>query len=149
VPTVFTKNRDRLLNADIDEHFSLDKLVEAWASMKSFQPKATATGVEPPADDAGSDQDGESTVEVEACASAVPAEPAPAVTDPSDTGRNAEVDFHGQTRSNQTHASVTDPAGSPFPQGKGQRGQALLYGPYVDGEPQGPRAMPSEWPRLP
>ena len=62
VPTVFTKNRDRLLNTDIarkvlsailahkdvapllsDEHFSVDgTLIEAWASMKSFQPKAGA-----------------------------------------------------------------------------------------------------------
>ena len=67
-PTVFTKNRDRLLNTDIarkllaailahkdvapllsDEHFSVDgTLVEAWASMKSFQPKAGAGGSEPP-----------------------------------------------------------------------------------------------------
>ncbi len=59
VPTVFTKNRDRLLDADVaakfmaellahkevrkllsDEHFSVDgTLIEAWASMKSFQPK--------------------------------------------------------------------------------------------------------------
>ena len=61
VPTVFTKNRDRLLNTDIagkflaailahgqvapllsEEHFSVDgTLVEAWASMKSFQPKVS------------------------------------------------------------------------------------------------------------
>lgn len=60
VPTVFTKNRDRLLTTDMsrkvmaailahrevapllsDEHFSVDgTLVKAWASMKSFQPKA-------------------------------------------------------------------------------------------------------------
>src|SRR6056297_2633048 len=59
VPTVFTKNRDRLLTTDMsrkvmaailthpevrpllsDEHFSVDgTLVKAWASMKSFQPK--------------------------------------------------------------------------------------------------------------
>jgi hypothetical protein len=57
VPTVFTKNRDRLLNTNIaraflstilahkdvapllsDEHFSVDgTLVEAWASMKSWR----------------------------------------------------------------------------------------------------------------
>jgi transposase len=68
VPTVFTKNRDRLLNADIakklraailahekvapllsDDHFSVDgTLVEAWASFKSFKPKATGGGAEPP-----------------------------------------------------------------------------------------------------
>lgn len=59
VPTVFTKNRDRLLTTDMsrkimaailahrevtpllsDDHFSVDgTLVKAWASMKSFQPK--------------------------------------------------------------------------------------------------------------
>src|SRR5208282_2802919 len=58
-PTVFTKNRDRLLEADVaqeflarvveqarakgltsDEHFTVDgTLLEAWASTKSFQPK--------------------------------------------------------------------------------------------------------------
>ncbi len=58
VPTVFSKNRDRLLNTGIarkflaailahekvapllsDDHFSVDgTLVEAWASFKSFRP---------------------------------------------------------------------------------------------------------------
>ena len=58
-PTVFTKNRDRLLAGDVagaflgavvahakvkgllsDEHFSVDgTLIEAWASVKSFRPK--------------------------------------------------------------------------------------------------------------
>ena len=62
VPTVFSKNRDRLLTTDIarkflaailahtqvapllsDEHFSVDgTLIKAWASMKSFQPKPEA-----------------------------------------------------------------------------------------------------------
>ena len=61
VPTVFTKNRDRLLTTDIarkflaailsdkavapllsDEHFSVDgTLIEAWASMKSWTPPKT------------------------------------------------------------------------------------------------------------
>jgi len=90
--TVFTKNRDRLLQGDIaraflaailvdpqvkpllsSEHFSVDgTLIEAWASMKSFRPK---------------DGSGEP--------------PAP--------GRNGERDFHDEKRSNQTHASSTDP----------------------------------------
>ena len=94
--TVFTKNRDRLLEGDIahrflaailidpqvkpllsDEHFSVDgTMIEAWASIKSFKPK-DGSG-EPPA-----------------------------------AGRNSEVDFRGQPRSNETHASTTDPdAGS-------------------------------------
>jgi transposase len=70
--TVFTKNRDRFLEGEVaahffqavlgqpevrallsDEHFSVDgTLIEAWASMKSFKPKAE-TGGEPPAADAG------------------------------------------------------------------------------------------------
>ena len=92
VPTVFTKNRDRLLEGDVaekffqlvlteargagllsDEHFSVDgTLIEAWASQKSFQRK---------------DQ------------------PAPPPDDPG----NPTVDFHGEKRSNDTHESTTDP----------------------------------------
>jgi len=93
VPTVFTKNRDRLLEGDVaeeffaqilaqaredgllsDEHFSVDgTLVEAWAGQKSFRKKDGAT---PPSD--------------------------------PDKG-NPTVDFHGEKRSNDTHASTTDP----------------------------------------
>ena len=74
VPTVFTKNRDRLLTTDMsrkvmaailahrevapllsDDHFSVDgTLVKAWASMKSFQPKAADAPDAPPDDDPGS-----------------------------------------------------------------------------------------------
>jgi transposase len=92
VATVFSKNRDRLLEGDIaerffdgvlkqareadllsDEHFSVDgTLIEAWASQKSFQRKDR--GNEPPADDPG----------------------------------NPTVDFHGEKRSNDTHESTTD-----------------------------------------
>jgi transposase len=89
--TVFTKNRDRLLEGDVaaaflrallaepqvkpllsNDHFSVDgTLIEACASMKSFRPK---------------DGSGE-----------LPAD-----------GRNGERDFHGEKRSNDTHASTTD-----------------------------------------
>lgn len=70
VPTVFSKNRDRLLTTDIarklmaailehervapllsDDHFSVDgTLVEAWASFKSFKPKPAAAPAAPPDD---------------------------------------------------------------------------------------------------
>ena len=93
VATVYSKNRDRLLNGDVaeqffakvldqagkhdlvsDEHFSVDgTLIEAWASQKSFRPKDN--GSAPPADDPG----------------------------------NPTVDFHGEKRSNDTHQSTTDP----------------------------------------
>ncbi len=82
--SVFSKNRDRLLEGDIaakflaavlaqprvkkllsTEHFSVDgTLIEAWASMKSFKPRDGSD--EPP---------------------------------PNGEGRNAEADFHGQKRS--------------------------------------------------
>lgn len=123
VPTVFTKNRDRLLTTEMsrkvmaailahravapllsDEHFSVDgTLVKAWASMKSFQPKAADTL---PDDDPGSPTH-----------PAIPAADHPEQT-PSETNpmsrdrrqsRNAEVDFRGEKRSNATHASTTDP----------------------------------------
>src|SRR5881275_115479 len=101
--TVFTKNRDRLLEGDIacafltailadpqvkpllsTEHFSVDGTwIEAWASMKSFRPK---------------DGSGEP--------------PAP--------GRNGERDFHGERRSNETHASTTDPDARLYRKGPGQ-----------------------------
>jgi transposase len=90
--TTFTKNRDRLLEADVakeflarvveqarskgltsDEHFTVDgTLLEAWASLKSFQPKQ---GKASPPDDPG----------------------------------NPTVNFRGEKRSNETHESKTDP----------------------------------------
>ena len=68
VPTVFTKNRDRLLTTEMsrklmaailahekvapllsDDHFSVDgTLVEAWASFKSFRPKSPTSDAPPP-----------------------------------------------------------------------------------------------------
>src|SRR3982751_4569706 len=92
VATVFTKNRDRLLEGEIaslffasvvakaraadllsDEHFSVDgTLIEAWASQKSFQRKDQSE--KPPPDDPG----------------------------------NPTVDFHGERRNNETHQSMTD-----------------------------------------
>src|SRR6516162_8423733 len=116
--TVFTKNRDRLIEGDIarkfmaavlsqepvkallsDDHFSVDgTLIEAWASMKSFRPK-DGSG-EPPA-----------------------------------AGRNGERDFHGEKRSNETHASTTDPDARLYRKGPGQPAQARLSGACSDGEP--------------
>lgn len=135
VPTVFSKNRDRLLTTDIarkflaailadkavapllsDEHFSVDgTLVEAWASMKSFQPKTEAGG-EPPADGTGSSQNGGTP--------AAPEKPVPA----EDTGRNGEANFHGEKRSNETHASVTDPEARLYRKGKGKEAKLCYMG---------------------
>ena len=111
VPTVFTKNRDRLLEADVarkflaelvaheevrallsDEHFSVDGTqVAAWASIKSFAAK---------------DGSGEP--------------PAP--------GRNGERDFHGEKRSNATHASTTDPEARLYKKGQGKEAKLSFIG---------------------
>jgi transposase len=125
VSTVFTKNRDRLLTTDMSrkflaailahrevapllsgEHFSVDgTLVKAWASMKSFQPKAADT---PPDEDSGPCDP------PAARSDAAPDQPQAEIETtpmprPARQDRNAEVDFRGERRSNATHASTTDP----------------------------------------
>lgn len=167
VPTVFTKNRDRLLNTDIarkflaailahgqvapllsEEHFSVDgTLVEAWASMKSFQPKAS----EPPPDNP--DSSGGAGGTTDQTAPTPPTSPdanseTPSMTKPDTTqppaatadpapgsdshqtnqARNAEVDFHGQKRRNDTHASVTDPEARLYRKGKGKEAKLCFMG---------------------
>jgi transposase len=91
--SVFSKNRDRLLENEViesfftevmtladkagllsKEHFSVDgTLIQAWAGQKSFRPK-----------DGSDDQT------------------------PNGGGRNAQADWKGKPRSNDTHASTTD-----------------------------------------
>ena len=131
VPTVFSKNRDRLLTTDMsrkvmaailahpsvkpllsDEHFSVDgTLIKAWASMKSFQPKDSPPPdhdddpggpPSPPADETSADTDQPQQTETQQTET----QPMP---DTPRQPRNAEVNFRGEKRSNATHASVTDP----------------------------------------
>jgi len=110
--SVFSKNRDRLLEGDIaakflaavlaqpkvkkllsSDHFSVDgTLIEAWASMKSVKPK---------------DGSGEP---------------------PTQGGRNAEANFHGHKRSNDTHASTTDPDARLYRKGKGKETKLCFIG---------------------
>jgi transposase len=111
--SVFSKNRDRLLEGDIaakflaavltqpkikrllsSEHFSVDgTLVEAWASLKSLRPR-----------DGGEDGP------------------------PTGTGRNGEVDFHGQKRSNATHVSASDPDAKLYRKGPGMEAKLCFIG---------------------
>lgn len=110
--TVFTKNRDRLLEADVaklflaevvelaraksmvsDEHFTVDgTLLEAWASLKSFQRK---DGKNPP---------------------------------PPDDPGNPTVNFHGEKRSNQTHESKTDAEAKLARKGEGKEAKLSYSG---------------------
>ena len=109
--TVFTKNRDRLLEAEVaqeflsallslpkvrhllsSDHFSLDgTLITAWASMKSFRPK---------------DGSGE----------------------PPTPGRNGERNFRREKRSNETHASTTDADARLYRKGDGQASRLCSMG---------------------
>ena len=132
VPTVFTKNRDRLLTTTMsrkfmaailarrevepllsDGHFSVDgTLIKAWASMKSFQPKADTA---PPDQEGGPEDPPPSSPPSDASATEhghTEIEPMPHKTSrtrKTSRNRNVEADFRGQKRSNATHASVTDP----------------------------------------
>ncbi len=125
VPTVFTKNRDRLLNTEMsrkimaailahervkpllsEDHFSVDgTLIKAWAPMKSFQPK----GDEAPPDEGDDEGSGGSSG---TAADTPPERDQPESTPMSHTarkGRNEETGFRDEKRSNATHASKTDP----------------------------------------
>jgi len=110
--SVFSKNRDRLLEGEIagkllnailaqpkvkrllsSDHFSVDgTLIEAWASIKSFRRKD------------GGDNDSEGS------------------------GRNAERSFHKEKRSNQTHESTTDPEAKLYRKGDGQPAKLCYMG---------------------
>jgi transposase len=117
--TVFSANRERLLNEQVareffrrvvmlaewrglvsDEHFSVDgTLIEAWASHKSFVPK----GGQDPGDDEPPGGAGGAT-------------------------RNEAVDFRGVPRSNDTHASTTDPEARLYKKSSGVASQLCYLG---------------------
>jgi transposase len=46
----------------------------------------------------------------------------------ADGGRNGEVDFHGQKRSNETHASTTDPEARLYRKGPGKEAKLCFMG---------------------
>lgn len=145
VPTVFSKNRDRLLNTDIaqkflaailahekvapllsDDHFSVDgTLVEAWASFKSFKPKVPPSDSRPPPDEDDSPPEAQtSTDNTQTKDTAMK----PTNTTNERIGRNIERDWRGNAWSNATHASVTDPDARLFRKGRGKPAQLCYMG---------------------
>jgi transposase len=154
VPTVFTKNRDRLLNADIarklmtailahekvapllsDDHFSVDRmLVEAWASFKSCKPKTAATESPPPAGPPPCDPPppdtgyGGGTAGTETGDTSEAAGGVSEMGKAGGIGRNVERDWRGQKWSNATHASVTDPDARLYRKAKGKPAQLCYMG---------------------
>jgi transposase len=115
--TSFSKNRARLIDGAIadrffalvvqladrkglisKEHFSVDgTLLEAWASLKSFQKKA---------DDESSDDDNSD----------------------AGSGRNSDVNFKGEKRSNETHESAVDSEARLFTKSRGQSARLSFMG---------------------
>src|SRR4029079_8978117 len=109
--TVFTHNRDRLMEADVareflgalmglgqvrtllsSDHFSVDgTLIDAWASMKSFRPK---------------DGSGE----------------------PPGPGRNAESNFHNEKLSHEIYAPTTDPDSRLYRKADGRESRLCFMG---------------------
>ena len=124
-PTSFTKNRDRLLNGEDSprpslrqseprpqrarkllsrEHFSLDgTLLEAAASLAE-----SLRAIEEDDDERG-DGAGE----------------------PPRGGRNSEVDWRGERRSNATHRSKTDPEARLARKGRGEETASRLHRPQL------------------
>jgi transposase len=115
-PTVFTKNRDRLLDGAVseeffsliveqarakkllsDEHFTVDgTLIEAWAGQKSFQRRKNDDDIlNPP---------------------------------PSDPSNNPTVNWHKQKRKNDTHQSLTDPFARLFKKTRGAEAKLAYMG---------------------
>jgi transposase len=152
VPTVFTKNRDRLLNTEMsqklmtailahekvapllsDDHFSVDgTLVEAWASFKSFRPKSADPDDRPPADppppDAGITSKSGTTETTTAEAKGGASEMTATGATSEEIGRNLERNWRGETWSNATHASVTDPQARLYRKAKGRPAQLCYMG---------------------
>lgn len=120
--SVFSKNRDRLLEGDIaakflaavlaqpkvkkllsTDHFSVDgTLIEARASMKSVKPKSLSSGEDP---GNGPDQPSVGSV-----------------------GRNSEANFGGQKRASDMHPSTTDPDARLYRKGKGKETKLCFIG---------------------
>jgi len=119
-PTVFTKNRDRLLEGAVaeeffslvvrqarrkrllsDDHFTVDgTMIEAWAGQKSLQAK----------------KDGEDHLKLPS---------------PKDPSRNPTVDYRKQQRSNDTHESLTDRFARLFKKSKGSEAKLCYLGHVV------------------
>ena len=110
--STFSKNRDRLLEGDITARFLSALLaqprVKRLLSTEHFSVDGTL---------------------IEAWASMKSFRPKDSSDEPpSDGGRNAQVNFRGETRSNATHASTTDPDARLYRKGRGKEAKLCFMG---------------------
>jgi transposase len=109
--TVFTKNRDRLIAGDIAAQFMAALLnqerIKRLLSDDHFSVDGTL---------------------IEAWASLKSFRPKDGGGEPPAPGRNGERDFHGEKRSNETHASTTDRDARLYRKGPGQPAKLAYLG---------------------
>ena len=109
--TTFTKNRDRLLAGDIASKFLASVLaqpkVRRLLSSEHFSVDGTL---------------------LEAWASTKSFRPKDGSGPVPDGGRNGEKDFHGEKRSNETHASTTDADARLYKKGRGKEAKLCFMG---------------------
>ena len=109
--TVFTKNRERLLAGDVAAKFMAAVLsqprVKTLLSDEHFSVDGTL---------------------IDAWASMKSFRPKDGSGEPPGPGRNGERSFHGEKRSNETHASTTDPDARLYRKGDGQSSRLAYMG---------------------
>jgi transposase len=109
--TVFTKNRERLLRGDVARGFLaailVDPQVKPLLSDEHFSVDGTL---------------------IEAWASMKSFKPKDGSGEPPAPGRNGEADFRGKPRSNETHASTTDPDARLYKKAAGQAAKLCHMG---------------------
>lgn len=109
--TVFTKNRDRLLSGDVATKFLAAVVAQARSRSLLSDEHFSVDGTL-----------------IEAWASIKSFRPKDGSGEPPGPGRNGERDFHGEKRSNKTHASTTDPDAKLYRKATGQPSRIAFMG---------------------
>ena len=109
--TVFTKNRDRLLAGAIATKFLRAVLAQPKVKVLLSDEHFSVDGTL-----------------LQAWASTKSFRPKDGSGEPPNPGRNGERDFHGEQRTNDTHASTTDPEAKLYRKGKGKEAKLSFMG---------------------
>jgi len=109
--TVFTKNRDRLLSGDVAQKFLAAVVAQARSRDLLSDDHFSVDGTL-----------------IDAWASIKSFRPKDGSGEPPGPGRNGERNFHGEKRSNQTHASATDPDAKLYRKADGQPSRIAFMG---------------------
>ncbi|MCA9630695.1 MAG: IS5 family transposase [Myxococcales bacterium] len=107
----FSKNRERLIKHEVAEQFFAAVMDEATKAKLTSDDHFTVDGTL-----------------LQAWASLKSVKPRDDEEPPASGGRNADVDFHGQRRTNETHRSTTDPEARIARKGRGQEAKLCFSG---------------------